>query len=219
MKATDQLKRAALMKTMDYLLEDPEYNVTTIMDMLDKVAPARTALTCRNRKAPSICAASDAPSPTSGRRWPSACGTTPPTRAPLPRRHHREHGRHRQREVHRPRPHVREDDGIERTRHTPAMPSPSTPTARATQNQRRHAPRQQPRKRNPFIFSAISQHPKIGFRFVEFSVKCKWHFSSQANMPEKPNPLYQAQVAGSCAWPHKALCQQAVRQAAAQNFR
>ncbi|RXZ54652.1 hypothetical protein ET524_09300 [Senegalimassilia faecalis] len=81
MRATDQLKRAALMKTMDYLLEDPEHNVTTIMDMLDKVAPARTALTCRNRRAPSICAASAAPSPTSGRRWPSACGTTPPTRA------------------------------------------------------------------------------------------------------------------------------------------
>ena len=131
MKATDQLKRAAPMKTMDYLLEDPEHNVTTIMDMLGKVAPARTALTCRNRRASSICAASAAPSPTSGRRWPSACGTTPPTRAPLPRRHHREQGRHRQREVHRPRPHVREDDGIERTRHTPAMPSPSASTAGA----------------------------------------------------------------------------------------
>ncbi|MDD6651184.1 MAG: radical SAM protein [Eggerthellales bacterium] len=40
MKATDQIKRAALMKTMDYLLEDPEANVTKIMGMLDKVAPA-----------------------------------------------------------------------------------------------------------------------------------------------------------------------------------
>ncbi|MGN0072306.1 MAG: radical SAM protein, partial [Coriobacteriales bacterium] len=40
MKASDQIKRAALMKTMDYLLEDPEGNVTKIMDMLDKVAPA-----------------------------------------------------------------------------------------------------------------------------------------------------------------------------------
>lgn len=186
MRATDQLKRAALMKTMDYLLEDPEHNVTTIMDMLDKVAPARTALTCRNRRAPSICAASAAPSPTSGRRWPSACGTTRRPAPALPRRHHREHGRHRQRKAHHPRPHVREDDGIERARHTPAMPSPSTPMARATQNQRGHAPRQQPRKRNPFIFSAISQHPKIDFRFVEFGVKCKWHFSSQANMPENP---------------------------------
>lgn len=58
MKATDQLKRAALMKTMDYLLEDPEHNVTTIMDMLDKVAPAnlfpsqrqafRTAIDAKN---------------------------------------------------------------------------------------------------------------------------------------------------------------------------
>ena len=40
MKTTDQIKRAALMKTMDYLLEDPEANVTKIMGMLDKVAPA-----------------------------------------------------------------------------------------------------------------------------------------------------------------------------------
>lgn len=58
MKATDQLKRAALMKTMDYLLENPEHNVTTIMDMLDKVAPAdlfpsqrqafRTAIDAKN---------------------------------------------------------------------------------------------------------------------------------------------------------------------------
>ncbi|MGN0039223.1 MAG: radical SAM protein [Coriobacteriales bacterium] len=39
MKASDQIKRAALMKTMDYLLEDPEKNVAKIMDMLDKAAP------------------------------------------------------------------------------------------------------------------------------------------------------------------------------------
>ena len=202
MKATDQLKRAAPMKTMDYLLEDPEHNVTTIMDMLGKVAPARTALTCRNRRASSICAASAAPSPTSGRRWPSACGTTPPTRAPLPRRHHREHGRHRQREVHRPRPHVREDDGIERTRHTPAMPSPSASTAGA-------------RKTSGSTRLASNRENEI----LSFSRLFLNILKSQANMPEKPNPLYQAQVAGSCAWPHKALCQQAVRQAAAQNFR
>ena len=40
MKASDQVKRAALNKTVNYLLEDPERNVTKIMDMLDKVAPA-----------------------------------------------------------------------------------------------------------------------------------------------------------------------------------
>ena len=40
MKATDQIKRAALNKTVDYLLEDPERNATKIMDMIDKVAPA-----------------------------------------------------------------------------------------------------------------------------------------------------------------------------------
>ena len=40
MKATDQVKRAALNKTMDYLLEDPEPHLTKIMDMLDKIAPA-----------------------------------------------------------------------------------------------------------------------------------------------------------------------------------
>ena len=40
MKATEQVKRAALNKTMDYLLEDPEPRLTKIMDMLDKVAPA-----------------------------------------------------------------------------------------------------------------------------------------------------------------------------------
>lgn len=39
MKATDQIKRAAMMKTVGYLLEDPEKNITKIMDMLDKVAP------------------------------------------------------------------------------------------------------------------------------------------------------------------------------------
>ena len=39
MKASNQVKRAALNKTVNYLLEDPERNVTKIMDMLDKVAP------------------------------------------------------------------------------------------------------------------------------------------------------------------------------------
>ena len=39
MKATDQIKRAALNKTIDYLLEDPERNVAKIMDMIDRVAP------------------------------------------------------------------------------------------------------------------------------------------------------------------------------------
>ena len=39
MKASDQVKRAALNKTVNYLLEDPERNITKIMDMLDKVAP------------------------------------------------------------------------------------------------------------------------------------------------------------------------------------
>lgn len=39
MKATDQIKRAALNKAIDYLLENPERNVTKIMDMIDKVAP------------------------------------------------------------------------------------------------------------------------------------------------------------------------------------
>ena len=39
-KLLDQVKRAALNKTVNYLLEDPERNVTKIMDMLDKVAPA-----------------------------------------------------------------------------------------------------------------------------------------------------------------------------------
>ena len=39
MKATDQIKRAALNKTIDYLLESPERNVAKIMDMIDRVAP------------------------------------------------------------------------------------------------------------------------------------------------------------------------------------
>lgn len=39
MKATDQIKRAALNKAIDYLLENPERNVAKIMDMIDKVAP------------------------------------------------------------------------------------------------------------------------------------------------------------------------------------
>ncbi len=39
MKATEQLKRVALNKAMDYLLEDPERNVVKIMDMIDKAAP------------------------------------------------------------------------------------------------------------------------------------------------------------------------------------
>ncbi len=40
MKAVDQVKRAAMNKAVDYLLEDPEAHITKIMDMLDKVAPA-----------------------------------------------------------------------------------------------------------------------------------------------------------------------------------
>lgn len=40
MKATDQIKRAAMMKTVDYLLANPEKNICNIMNMLDKVAPA-----------------------------------------------------------------------------------------------------------------------------------------------------------------------------------
>ena len=40
MKATDQIKRAAMMKAISYLLEDPEKNIVKIMDMIDKVAPA-----------------------------------------------------------------------------------------------------------------------------------------------------------------------------------
>lgn len=40
MKAADQIKRAALEKTLDYFLEDPEKRITKIMDLLDKAAPA-----------------------------------------------------------------------------------------------------------------------------------------------------------------------------------
>ena len=40
MKATEQIKRAAFEKTLDYFLKDPERNATKIMDMLDKIAPA-----------------------------------------------------------------------------------------------------------------------------------------------------------------------------------
>ena len=40
MKATDQIKRAALNKTVDYLLADPEKNISNIMNMIDKVAPS-----------------------------------------------------------------------------------------------------------------------------------------------------------------------------------
>ena len=39
MKATDQIKRAAFNKTIDYLLDNPERNVAKIMDMIDRVAP------------------------------------------------------------------------------------------------------------------------------------------------------------------------------------
>ena len=42
MKATDQIKRAAFNKAIDYLLENPERNVAKIMDMIDKVAPHPT---------------------------------------------------------------------------------------------------------------------------------------------------------------------------------
>ena len=40
MKATDQIKRAALEKTVDYFLDNPEEHIAKIMDLLDKVAPA-----------------------------------------------------------------------------------------------------------------------------------------------------------------------------------
>ena len=40
MKATDQVKRAAMNKVVDYLLEDPEAHINKIMDTLDKVVPA-----------------------------------------------------------------------------------------------------------------------------------------------------------------------------------
>lgn len=39
MKATDQLKRAAFNKIVDYLLEDPEPRAAKVMDLLDKAAP------------------------------------------------------------------------------------------------------------------------------------------------------------------------------------
>ena len=39
MKASDQIKRAALEKTFDYFLADPEHNIVKVMDLLDKVAP------------------------------------------------------------------------------------------------------------------------------------------------------------------------------------
>lgn len=39
MKATDQIKRAALEKTVDYFLDNPEEHISKIMDLLDKVAP------------------------------------------------------------------------------------------------------------------------------------------------------------------------------------
>lgn len=40
MKATDQIKRAAMNKTVDYLLANPEKNISNIMNMIDKVAPS-----------------------------------------------------------------------------------------------------------------------------------------------------------------------------------
>lgn len=39
MKASDQIKRAALEKTFDYFLADPEHNIVKVMDLLDKVTP------------------------------------------------------------------------------------------------------------------------------------------------------------------------------------
>lgn len=39
MKATDTIKKAALTKLMNYLLEDPEKNINKIMDTLDKLVP------------------------------------------------------------------------------------------------------------------------------------------------------------------------------------
>lgn len=39
MKATDRIKKAAITKLMNYLLEDPEKNINKIMDMLDKLVP------------------------------------------------------------------------------------------------------------------------------------------------------------------------------------
>lgn len=40
MRASDQIKRAALEKTFDYFLADPEHNIVKVMDLLDKAAPA-----------------------------------------------------------------------------------------------------------------------------------------------------------------------------------
>lgn len=39
MKATDRIKKAAITKLMNYLLEDPEKNINKIMDTLDKLVP------------------------------------------------------------------------------------------------------------------------------------------------------------------------------------
>ena len=39
MKASDQIKRAAYERVFDYLLKDPDTNITKVMDMLDKVSP------------------------------------------------------------------------------------------------------------------------------------------------------------------------------------
>lgn len=39
MKAKDHIKKAAITKLMDYLLEDPEKNINKIMDTLDKLVP------------------------------------------------------------------------------------------------------------------------------------------------------------------------------------
>lgn len=39
MKATDRIKKAAITKLMNYLLEDPETNINKIMDTLDKLVP------------------------------------------------------------------------------------------------------------------------------------------------------------------------------------
>ena len=40
MKATDQIKHAAMVKVVDALTSDPEKNMPKVMDLLDKVAPA-----------------------------------------------------------------------------------------------------------------------------------------------------------------------------------
>ncbi|MGR1082907.1 radical SAM protein [Olegusella massiliensis] len=39
MKAKDQVKRAALNKAVDYLLEDPEHNAAKLLDAIDKILP------------------------------------------------------------------------------------------------------------------------------------------------------------------------------------